>query len=73
MIYNPTADSINRFLSHFDDAIVLAAQRLIREGTTTHLSDLLLSEMAIEEMNRFLYEKVQSKTSLFFQDESASE
>jgi hypothetical protein len=72
LMYHPTPHSINRFLSHFDDAIVLAAHRLIEEGTTTHLSDFLLSELAIEEMNKFLYEKVQPEASLFFQDESAS-
>jgi hypothetical protein len=72
LMYHPTPHSINRFLSHFDDAIVLAAHRLIEEGTTIYLSDFLLSELAIEEMNRFLYEKVDPETSLFFQDESAS-
>lgn len=72
LIYHPTPHSISRFVSHFEDAIILAAQRLIEEGTATHLSDFLLSEIAIEEMNRFLYEKVQPEASLFFQDESAS-
>jgi hypothetical protein len=72
LIYHPTPHSVNRFLSHFDDAIGLAANRLIREGTTTHLSDFLLSELAIEEMNRFLYEKVQPEAALFIVDESAS-
>lgn len=72
LIYHPTPHSINRFVSHFEDAILLAAQRLIKEGTTTYLSDFLLSEIAIEEMKTFLYEKVQPEVSLFFQDASAS-
>lgn len=72
LIYHPNPHSINRFVSHFEDAIVLAAQRLIKEGTTTYLSDFLLSELAIEEMNRFLYKKIQPEVSVFFVDKSAS-
>lgn len=67
LIYHPNPHSIDRFLSHFDGAIILAATRLlVQEASAQFISDFLLTEMALDEIKVFQYKKNITKIHTFF-------
>jgi len=59
LLWHPVPHSINRFLSHFDDAVTIAGEQIIEEvNSSLPVSDFQLVDKALQVLERFEYKEV---------------
>lgn len=59
LLWHPVPHSINRFLSHFDDAVTIAGEQIIEEvNTSLPVSDFQLVDKALQVLECFEYKEV---------------
>lgn len=68
LLYHPIKQRSDKFFNHFDEAVLKAAHKIIKDENLRPVTDFLLTNEALKQMNTFKYITITPKYRASFQD-----